>query len=150
MPGNKVNRFGQHLGNKIDQNTQWANTAPFYWILKNNPATAGINLHEQLLFISAAKKTHIEVLKERLYHLATGNTQLATETSIISNMRHYEALLKATQSLSDVKNALQNHFTGELISFDLKRTLEHLGEISGEVTNDEILGNIFGKFCIGK
>ncbi len=147
----KLTEFkGLIVGNKIDQAKAWAGTAPFYWILKNHPSTHSLNLHQQLLFISASKGTHIDILKERLYHLATGNRQLTTESTIISNMRHYEALLKANDSLNDVKNALNNGLTGELISFDLKRSLEHLGEISGEVTNEEILGNIFGKFCIGK
>jgi tRNA modification GTPase len=147
----KLTEFkGLIVGNKIDQAPKWSGTAPFYWILKNHPSTHAINLHQQLLFISSLKHTHIDTLKDRLYHLATGNKQLATENTIISNMRHYEALVKASQSLIDAKNALQNNLTGELISFDLKRGLEYLGEISGEVTNEEILGNIFGKFCIGK
>lgn len=141
---------GLIVGNKIDQTAKWSNTAPFYWILKNNPATNTISLHEHLLFVSAKTGKHMDVLKEKLFQLSIQRSALSTESTIISNMRHYEALIKAQVALKDVKAAISNHLTGELISFDLKRALEHLGEISGEVTNDEILGNIFGKFCIGK
>ena len=141
---------GLIVGNKIDQAHMWSNTAPFYWILKNNPATNSINLHERLLFISAHTGKHIDALKEKLYQISIQHSTFGTESTIISNMRHYEALLLAQAALLDVKNAINNRLTGELVSFDLKRALEYLGHISGEVTNDEILGNIFGKFCIGK
>jgi tRNA modification GTPase len=65
-------------------------------------------------------------------------------------MRHYEALVGANKVLGEITNGIGNHITGELISVELKLALQYLGEISGEVTNDEILGNIFSKFCIGK
>jgi tRNA modification GTPase len=141
---------GLIVGNKIDKAAQWSNTAPFYWILKNNPATQHINLHERLLFISAHTGKQVDALKEKLYQISIHHATFSTESTIISNMRHYEALLLAQAALMDVKNAINNQLTGELISFDLKRALEYLGHISGEVTNEEILGNIFGKFCIGK
>jgi tRNA modification GTPase len=137
-------------GNKIDQAASWSNTAPFYWVLKNNPATNAINLHERLLFISAHTGKHVDALKEKLYRISIHHATFGSENTIISNMRHYEALIHAQAALADVKKAINNRLTGELVSFDLKRTLEYLGQISGEVTNDEILGNIFGKFCIGK
>ncbi len=140
---------GLIVGNKIDT-AHWNNTAPFFWILKNNPATNAVNLHDRLLFISAATKKNIDVLKEKLYALSIQNSALNTESVIISNMRHYEALVKASNTLTEITTGIENQITGELISLELKRTLQYLGEISGEVTNDEILGNIFGKFCIGK
>ncbi len=140
---------GLIVGNKIDT-AHWNNTAPFFWILKNNPATNAVNLHDRLLFISAATKKNIDVLKEKLYALSIQNSALNTESVIISNMRHYEALVKASNTLTEITTGIENQITGELISLELKRTLQYLGEISGEITNDEILGNIFGKFCIGK
>ncbi len=139
---------GLIVGNKIDS-AHWKDTAPFYWILKNNPATAALNLHDQLHFISAATHKHMDQLKEKLYHLVTEDAQLGQST-IVSNMRHYEALVHANDALDDIKRGLESGITGELVSLELKRALQYLGEISGEVTNDEILGNIFSKFCIGK
>ena len=140
---------GLIVGNKIDK-AHWDDTSPFYWILKNNPTTAAINLHNKMQFISAASGKNIELLKEKLYQLATNNRDLSSESSIVANMRHYEALVGANKVLSEIIYGISNHITGELISLELKLALQYLGEISGEVTNDEILGNIFSKFCIGK
>lgn len=140
---------GLIVGNKIDS-AHWDDTAPFLWALKNNTETRASNLHEHLLFISAGKNKNIDILKDRLYQLATDNQSLGGESTIVANMRHYEALIRADETLHEIKLGIGSHITGELISLELKRALHHLGEISGEVTNDEILGNIFSKFCIGK
>lgn len=142
-----TNFTGLIVGNKIDS-AHWHDTAPFYWILKNSPATAHLNLHDQLHFISAKANTHTDQLKEKLYKLATAN--LHPDNTVVTNTRHYEALLKASEALHEVTAGVNNRQTSELVALDIKRALEHLGEISGEVTNDEILGNIFSKFCIGK
>lgn len=138
---------GLIVGNKID-GAHWHDTAPFYWILKNSPATAHLNLHDQLHFIAAKTNKHTDLLKEKLYKLATANLQ--PDATVVTNMRHYEALIKANRALEEVKAGVNNQNTGELVALDIKRALEYLGEISGEVTNDEILGTIFSKFCIGK
>jgi tRNA modification GTPase len=142
-----TNFTGLIVGNKIDS-AHWHDTAPFYWILKNSPATAHLNLHDQLHFISAKANTHTDQLKDKLYKLATAN--LHPDNTVVTNTRHYEALLKASEALHEVTTGVNNRQTSELVALDIKRALEHLGEISGEVTNDEILGNIFSKFCIGK
>lgn len=139
---------GLIVGNKIDS-AHWQDTTRFYWVLKNNPATAAINLHDRLHFVSASQGKHTDLLKEKLHQLILHDTHLVGNT-IIANARHYEALIKASQSSNDAKTAIKNNTSGELISLDIKRSLEYLGEISGEVTNDEILGTIFSKFCIGK
>ncbi len=140
---------GLIVGNKIDS-AHWEDTAAFLYVLKNNPVTNAAKLHEHLLFISANANKHIDILKDRLYKLATLNQSLGSENTIVANMRHYEALIRADETLLEIKLGIGNHITGELISLELKRALHHLGEISGEVTNEEILGNIFSKFCIGK
>lgn len=69
---------------------------------------------------------------------------------IISNVRHYEALKKAAEALDRVVEGIENHLTQDLLAQDLRESLHHLGEITGEITTDEILGNIFRNFCIGK
>ncbi len=130
------------VGNKIDK-AHWTATAPFYKIVEE----ANKNL-PHLLFISANTHYNIPLLKEKLYQLATANLQ--PDTTVVTNMRHYEALIKANSALEEVKTGVNNQNTGELVALDIKRALEYLGEISGEVTNDEILGTIFSKFCIGK
>ena len=69
---------------------------------------------------------------------------------IITNQRHYEALQKSLDSVHRVEAAILGKISTELLAYELRNALEHLGEISGEFTNDEVLGNIFSKFCIGK
>ncbi len=70
--------------------------------------------------------------------------------TVITNQRHYEALQKSLDSITKVEEAVNSNITTELLSYELRNALENLGEISGEFTNDEVLGNIFSKFCIGK
>ena len=69
---------------------------------------------------------------------------------VVSNARHYEALQNALKSIINIKMGLENELSGDLLSVDINEALHFLGEISGEITNDELLGNIFSKFCIGK
>ncbi len=69
---------------------------------------------------------------------------------VITNLRHYEALRHANDSLQQVLNGIDMRITGELLAFDIRKALMHLGEITGEVTTDDLLANIFSKFCIGK
>jgi tRNA modification GTPase len=69
---------------------------------------------------------------------------------VITNLRHYQALLNATASLQQVQNALTSGISGELVAFDIRKAIYHLGEITGEITTDDLLESIFSKFCIGK
>ena len=69
---------------------------------------------------------------------------------LVTNIRHYEALLHASDSLNSVKAGLENNIPTDLISQDLRQALYYLGSITGEITTDEVLGNIFSRFCIGK
>jgi tRNA modification GTPase len=101
------------------------------------------------LFISAKDKVGMIELKQAFIDKVLDKT-LASQNTIVANIRHYEALKNAYRSLDEVLVGIENHITTDLIAFELRQALEYLGEISGEVTNDEILGNIFSKFCIGK
>ncbi|WP_375561817.1 tRNA uridine-5-carboxymethylaminomethyl(34) synthesis GTPase MnmE [Bernardetia sp. OM2101] len=94
-------------------------------------------------------KEDIEKLKTKILEVIQADNFNAGDT-LVTNTRHYESLRNANLALDDVLNALEMSFTGDLLSLDLRTALEHLGSITGEVSNDEILGNIFGKFCIGK
>lgn len=101
------------------------------------------------LLISAKDKVGMTELKQAFIDKVLDKT-LASQNTIVANIRHYEALKHAYRSLDEVLSGIENHITTDLIAFELRQALEYLGEISGEVTNEEILGNIFSKFCIGK
>lgn len=102
----------------------------------------------EIIAISAKNKTGIESLKSELSdYIQNLETQ---ENTIITNQRHYEALQKSLESVKKVEEAITGNISTELLAYELRYALEYLGEISGEFTNDEVLGNIFSKFCIGK
>lgn len=96
----------------------------------------------------SAKNNHIDSLKQILHTIYSNNFN--TPTATISNLRHYDALRRAYQAIRAVANGLQNDLSGEILALDLHDCLNALGEITGEITSDEILGNIFSHFCIGK
>lgn len=99
--------------------------------------------------ISAKQKVHIELLRKLL--VASSHLPQINQTDVIvTNVRHYEALVHAQQSIRRVQEGLARELSGDLVSQDLRECLYNLSEIVGEVTNDEILSNIFNHFCIGK
>ena len=101
------------------------------------------------LFISAKEHTHIHLLKKQLTDkVLSGNIQ--TENIIITNARHFEALQKVNDALIDIQKGLDEHIPGDLIALDIRRCLHFLGEITGQITNEDQLDYIFSKFCIGK
>ena len=102
-----------------------------------------------VLFISAANKHNIETLKQRLVDLVIVD-KLQQESTIITNARHYEALRLVDESLQDILGGLDQNISGDLLSLDIRRCLHYLGEITGEITNEDQLDYIFSKFCIGK
>lgn len=81
---------------------------------------------------------------------AGGLLSVDTDSVIISNVRHYEALRKAGASLGEAEEGIEMGMTQELVALDIRHAIHYLGEITGEITTDEVLGNIFSKFCIGK
>ncbi len=102
-----------------------------------------------VLFISAKANHHIDVLKERLVDkVIQGSIQ--TESTIVTNARHYMALQEVQKSLTEIHAGLDNNIPGDLLALDIRRCLHYLGEITGEVTNEDRLDYIFSKFCIGK
>ena len=99
--------------------------------------------------ISAINNMNIEYLKEKLYEAVITN-QLNLEGTIVANARHYEALQKAHESLGRVMGGLEEGVTSDFVAMDIRAALHHLGEITGEISTEDLLGNIFGRFCIGK
>ena len=75
---------------------------------------------------------------------------IETENTVVTNARHYHALKEVEKSLGDIKNGLDKNLPGDLLALDIRRCLHYLGEITGEVSNEEMLDYIFSKFCIGK
>lgn len=104
---------------------------------------------DQWIPISAANEMNIEYLKERLYQTVVGN-QVSMDSAIISNLRHYDALQKAQESLKAVIRGLENVVTTDFIAMDIRHALAYLGEITGEISTEDLLDNIFSRFCIGK
>ncbi|SFH87498.1 tRNA uridine-5-carboxymethylaminomethyl(34) synthesis GTPase MnmE [Halpernia frigidisoli] len=102
-----------------------------------------------IIGISAKDVESVEVLKTEL-SLYIEDLKDTESNVIVSNQRHYEALKSSLLAVDAVKEAIKSKIPTELLAFELRNVLENLGEISGEFTNDEVLGNIFSKFCIGK
>ena len=103
---------------------------------------------EARIYLSA-KSGNVEVLKQQLINFA--REQYDTRNAVtISNTRHYEALVRAQEAIQRVQEGLQMQISGEFLSMDLQDCLAALGEITGQITSQEVLNNIFGKFCIGK
>ena len=116
-----------------------------------NSLRSGITVGEDdtLLFISAREKTGLPDLKKALASIIE-KERLNSGDIIITNLRHYEALKNVSESLGRVIDGLSSHIPEDLIAIDIRQAIHYLGEITGEITTDEILGNIFRNFCIGK
>lgn len=104
---------------------------------------------EDTLFISAKEKTGLDNLRERLADISIRD-RINSDEVIVTNLRHYEALSRVSESLGRVMDGLDNNISEDFIAIDIRHAIHYLGEITGEITSDEILGNIFKNFCIGK
>ncbi|MCD0477450.1 tRNA uridine-5-carboxymethylaminomethyl(34) synthesis GTPase MnmE [Chryseobacterium sp. LC2016-29] len=128
---------------KIDE------VSPAQYELVENIFRKDISQDFDFITISAVENQNMQDLKDELSSYVE---HLKSEESnvVITNQRHFEALGKSLDAVNKVKEAITFQISTELLAYELRNALEHLGEISGEVTNDEVLGNIFSKFCIGK
>ncbi len=102
------------------------------------------------ILISVKTSEGMNNLLNKLKEVSLGLTTYSEKSAVVSNVRHYHCLTKAKEALIDAKNSISSKFSGEFIAVDLRNAEGYLGEIIGEVTNDDILNNIFTKFCIGK
>ncbi len=102
-----------------------------------------------LIPISAKNRDGLNDLETALLNVI-GLDQVSTSGTLVTNLRHYQQLLQTQETLEGVLAALKTGLTGDLIAQDLRYALHHLGEITGQISNDDLLKNIFGKFCIGK
>jgi tRNA modification GTPase len=101
------------------------------------------------IFISAKQKMNLHMLEDALLRAAQ-IPDIQPGDVVVSNIRHYEALRKALLSIERVSDGLESGISGDFLSQDIRECMHYLGEITGQISNDEVLGNIFGKFCIGK
>lgn len=108
-----------------------------------------LDIDDNLLFISAKNLTGLDRLKKTLGKCVDMN-RLAGEDVIITNLRHYEALKSVSEGMERVISGLEQKIPEDLIAIDIRQAIHYLGEITGQITTDEILGNIFRNFCIGK
>jgi len=102
-----------------------------------------------ILLISAKQNIGVDDLKNALLSFVNTGALRNNET-IVTNTRHYDSLLKALEEIRKVKFGLESNLSSDLMAIDIKEALYHFGMITGQVTNDELLGNIFANFCIGK
>lgn len=104
---------------------------------------------EGFIFISAKHKDHIEALKEKILSLFEV-ANVKTGDVMVTNLRHYQNLLQTNESLTRVLEGMDTSVTGDFLAMDIRQSLHYLGEITGSITTEDLLENIFSKFCIGK
>ena len=107
------------------------------------------NQLQDIVYISAKEKKGLEELKDEILDFTNLNS-LSNNNTIITNQRHFDQLNKTLNELDIIVDGLSNDLSSELLSINIKQSLFHLGLITGEVSTDDLLANIFGKFCIGK
>ena len=123
------------VANKADQLTEKTKT--------------NFDTFQNILYISAKTNAGIDNLKQQLKRIAVKG-DIHTESVVITNARHFDALQKLEVSLQEVRNGLEEHISGDLLALDIRQCLHYLGLITGEITNEDQLDFIFSKFCIGK
>lgn len=104
---------------------------------------------QEFLGLSAKTGEGVAILKTQLLGLVQMG-KLRNNDTIITNARHYDALGQALENIQNVQNGLQNGLSGDLLAIDIREALHHFGRITGEISTDDLLGNIFSNFCIGK
>jgi tRNA modification GTPase len=108
-----------------------------------------LSTYPNVELISAKNKDGLENLKSHILKIAHGEN-FSTGDTLITNARHYESLLQTKNALENVLSGLHRSITGDFLAMDIRQALYHLGEITGQITTDDLLANIFSKFCIGK
>jgi tRNA modification GTPase len=118
-------------------------------LLVNKSDVAKVDLLDDEIAISAKEGLNIDNLKNWMVEQITQGTDMQNET-IISNVRHRDALTRTRESLTQAKTGLETNITGDFVAMDIRQAMYHLGTITGNISEDDLLANIFSKFCIGK
>jgi len=138
----------RHLPNKDSKNKKFIIIANKTDELVKSPENFKKMVEMECIFVSAKRKENINLILDKLSEYI--EQESITDNTIVSNTRHYEALKNSLDAVSSIYDGFQNNIPSDLVAIDIRKALHHLGEITGEITTDEILGNIFSKFCIGK
>jgi len=133
------------IGNKVDL----MKTKAMHRGMSPSPRET-VSEGENILLISAREGLQLDQLRERMVGAVASFSASQADQTLISNSRHLSALTKAHKALEEVQAGMEGGLSGDLLSIDIRTVLHHIGEITGEISTDEVLGNIFGKFCIGK
>ena len=118
-------------------------------VIVNKIDVCEVDLKQDYISISAKNGEGISALKNKLLNFIN-TAKISESDSIVSNLRHYEQLQLTLHEINSIINGMGNNISGDFLSINIRQALFHLGSITGEVTTDDLLGNIFGKFCIGK
>ncbi|MBT6013319.1 MAG: tRNA uridine-5-carboxymethylaminomethyl(34) synthesis GTPase MnmE [Flavobacteriales bacterium] len=118
-------------------------------VVNKTDITKDFTLNENSISISAKSGVGIEDLKKTLLNFVN-TSAISDNESIVTNLRHFEELQLTLNEIEEVINGMESGISGDFLSINIRQALFHLGSITGEVTTDTLLGNIFGKFCIGK
>ena len=118
-------------------------------VFSNGSAKEKFTGVDNIHFISAKNNSGIDALKDSLFK-STVNELPSSESVIVTNARHHEALQQVKQSLNDIEHGLNNNVPGDLLALDIRRCLHYISEITGDISNEDVLDFIFSKFCIGK
>lgn len=124
------------VGNKLDDIKQIETRAAYYQL-------------EEVVYISAKENKGLDQLRRKLTAKVTQGV-INTENTIVTNARHFQSLQKVGQSIESINNGLENKLPGDLLAIDIRQCLHYLGEITGQISNEDQLDYIFSKFCIGK
>ncbi|GAB3806433.1 tRNA uridine-5-carboxymethylaminomethyl(34) synthesis GTPase MnmE [Spirosoma humi] len=127
------------VGNKVDLMTE-----------AKHEALAPTLANERVIWISAAKQTHLDELKAALSARVRTDSAVQTGSAVVTNARHYNHLTGTDDALARAIAGLDSGVTPDWLAMDLRVALQHLGELTGEITTDDLLDSIFSKFCIGK
>jgi tRNA modification GTPase len=125
------------------------NAGKKYLLVGNKSDIGKGELMDNVITISAKENTEVDVLKDKLYESSVNN-DVNTDNTVVTNARHLQALLKMKESIASIKEGLDQCISGDLLAIEIRTCLFHLGDITGEVTNEDKLDFIFSKFCIGK
>jgi tRNA modification GTPase len=116
---------------------------------KTDISFSAASQNNQFINISAKQQSGVDALKEKIYQV-TVNNPVNTDNTIVTNVRHLQSLQQIKNSVLEILQGLDNQLPGDLLAIEIRTCLFHLGEITGEVTNEDKLDYIFSKFCIGK
>ena len=141
----------QNIENQIKELKKIKETQSEKILVVNNKTDLNPSMYnkEESISICAKNGKGIENLKERLIEFVN-TTSISDNESIVTNLRHFEELQLTLQEIENIIKGIEEGVSGDFLSINIRQALFHLGSITGEVTTDTLLGNIFGKFCIGK